>query len=78
MKMVGNPPFIRINNIGSRSNGCAIFNLDKGIFVQCGCVFCSLEDFKKKVKKTHGDNKYARQYFAAIDLAKITFEKENK
>jgi hypothetical protein len=72
--MTSNPPFIRINNIGSRLDGCTIFNLEKGMYVQCGCVFCSVDEFIDKVKEKHGSNKFALQYTKAIELAKITFK----
>lgn len=51
---------------------------DGGIGVSCGCFKGSLDEFMAKVKKTHGDNKYGREYKAAIELIKIHFEEENK
>ena len=60
--------------IGSR-NGCTtIYHTDKGVFVMCGCFRGTLDEFAKKVEETHGDNKYARDYKALIEFAKVKFE----
>ena len=66
-------PFIRINNIGSRMDGCIIFNLKDGIFIRSGCWFGTVEDFIEKVRETHKGNKYEKQYLLAVKLAKLTF-----
>jgi hypothetical protein len=66
-------PFIRINNIGSRSDGCTIFNLKNGLFVRSGCWFGTIDDFIKAVEEKHGDNKFAKQYLLAVKLAKVSF-----
>ena len=31
----------------------------------------SIEEFLKRVKETHGTSKYAKEYFAAIEIAKV-------
>ena len=33
-----------------------------------------MDEFVEKVKKTHGDNKYAKAYFAAAELAKMQID----
>ena len=59
---------LNIYPIGSR-NGCTtIFHTDKGVFVKCGCFRGTLDEFAKKVKDTHGDNKHARDYLALVDF----------
>ena len=49
---------------------------DGNIKVTCGCFYGSLDEFDKKVEKTHGDNRYGKEYKAFIELVKIHF-KEN-
>ena len=44
------------------------------ISVICGCFSANLEEFKKKVIETHGNNKFAKEYLAMIELVKIKFE----
>lgn len=47
------------------------------IGVVCGCFNGNLEKFSKKVRNTHGYNKYAKEYLAMIEVVKIHFGKEN-
>ena len=65
--------FIRINNIGSRSDGCMIFNTPER-HVRCGCFFGTGAEFLAKVEQTHGDNLYAQQYKLAMQLAEVSFK----
>ena len=44
------------------------------IYVCCGCFEGSLKEFMDKVKETHGNTKYAKEYLACIEVAKIHFE----
>lgn len=46
---------------------------DKKLLVVCGCFFGTLSEFEAKVKKTHGDSKYAREYQLFIELVKLHF-----
>ncbi len=46
---------------------------DGEIFVVCGCFRGTLEEFVRRVKETHKDNKFAKEYFAMIELVKIKF-----
>jgi len=66
-------PFIRINNIGSRGDGCTIYNLKKGIYVRTGCFLGTIKEFQAAVKERHGSSKYAKQYILAVKLAKVSF-----
>jgi hypothetical protein len=69
------PYFIRINNIGSRGDGCIIFNFEDGIFVRSGCYFGSEKEFIARVKENHKGTKHEKEYLLAVKLAKITFGK---
>ena len=40
----------------------------------CGCFQGTIDEFKEKIKETHGDNKYAREYNSMIETALIHFE----
>ena len=44
---------------------------DKKICVKCGCFLGTLEEFRKKVKITHGDNQYAKEYLMMADLIEL-------
>ena len=67
-------PFVRINNIGSRTDGCYIYNFKKGIYVRSGCFFGTEQEFTQAVDTKHARTKYQRQYQLALELAKAAFE----
>ena len=69
--------YILITNIGSRIDTTTVYKDKKlGIAVSCGCFYGSLKQFEEAVEKTHGDNKYSKEYKAVIALAKVHFEVE--
>lgn len=72
----GNAHILVIGRVGSR-NGFTTFFRDKNkeISVVCGCFLGTIEEFKKKVKETHGtDTKFAKVYQMAADLAEVQIE----
>lgn len=76
-RVCGNADVIWLNSIGSRYETITAFRTKDGaIWIKCGCFTGTLDEFKAKVEETHGDNKYGREYKAAIELIKIHFEKE--
>lgn len=63
---------IVIGSIGSRNDYTTFCrSKDNDIIVKCGCFNGNISEFLEKVNKTHGDNKYAAEYRAAAELAKI-------
>lgn len=67
--------YLVIGPMGSR-NGFTTFFRAKNLFigVSCGCFRGNVDEFVKKVKETHGDNKHAKTYFAAAELAKMQID----
>ena len=61
--------------IGSR-NGFVTFFRDKdcGISVKCGCFSGKLGEFLERVRKTHGDSKYAHEYILIAESAKACID----
>ena len=58
--------------MGSRNDVTTFFrNANNQISVVCGCFYGTIDEFAEQVKKTHGDNKHARDYYMAIQMAKI-------
>lgn len=49
---------------------------DKDIGVSCGCFYGTLEEFRKKVKETHGESKTAKEYLMLADLMEYKFSRE--
>ena len=68
-----------IGAVGSRNDTATFFRCrDGSIKVVCGCFFGNLDEFAKKVRKTHGDNDHAKVYMLAIDMAKIRISTEKE
>lgn len=70
-RVSGTASLCTISHIGSRDDTTTFFNRKDGkIGVTCGCFSGDIDEFAAAVKVTHGNNKYARQYSLAIQLAK--------
>lgn len=68
-----------IGAVGSRNDTATFFRCTDGVVrVTCGCFFGNLDEFAKKVRKTHGDNDHAKVYMLAIDMAKIRISTEKE
>lgn len=77
-EVCGNADYITIKGLGSKYRNTTIFRTKENIAVKCGCFYGTLAEFVDKVKETHGNSKFAKEYFALIDLVKIHFELEDK
>ena len=54
---------------GSKNRPTTAFKTkDGGINVKCGCFQGTLQQFREKVKETHGTNDYAVEYLMIADL----------
>ena len=71
----GDADYIFLKGFGSHNRSTTMFRAKSGnICVSCGCFSGTLEEFESKVKETHGNNKFAREYLALVEAAKIHFE----
>jgi hypothetical protein len=67
-------------NILSLSGFCSAwrtttaFITEKGIYIKCGCYEGSIKDFKAKIKTTHGNNKFAKEYLLLCKLIELRFK----
>lgn len=69
-----NSDYICFKGFGSENRNTTMFKTKNGdICVCCGCFEGSLKEFEEKVKDTHGNTKYAKEYLACIEVAKIHF-----
>ena len=67
--------YICLKGFGSRNRNITMFRTENGnICVSCGCFIGTLQEFENKVKETHGNNKFAKEYLALVEAAKIHFE----
>ena len=70
-----NADYICFKGFGSENRNTTMFRTRNGdICVCCGCFEGSLKEFEEKVKETHGNTKYAKEYLACIEVARIHFE----
>ena len=58
---------------GSANRTTTIYTTKTGIEITCGCFKGDLKTFIAKVKETHRDSKFGREYMAMIELIKIKF-----
>lgn len=69
---------LTVGPIGSRDDTTtffrAKFSAGFAISVCCGCFRGTVDEFRAKVKQTHGDNKHGVAYQLAADLAEAQIE----
>ena len=71
-RVCGDADYLLIGRIGSRFSFTTFFkNKDKGITVSCGCFLGTIAEFRAKVTDTHGNNKHAKMYNLAADMAEL-------
>ena len=74
-RVCGDADYLCFKGLGSENRNSTFFKCKDGhIHVSCGCFSGNIEEFENKVKETHGDNKYAKEYLACIQVVKIHFE----
>ena len=74
-RVSGDADYICFKGFGSENRNTTMFRTKNGdVYVCCGCFKGSLKEFSEKVKKTHGSSKYAKEYLACVEVAKIHFE----
>lgn len=70
--------YLCFQGLGSQNRNTTFFKCEDGhIHVSCGYFSGTIQEFENEVKETHGDNKYAKEYLACIEVVKIYFEEEN-
>ena len=69
--------YATIKGFGRECRATTFFRLKSGeIGVRCGCFYGTVEQFREKVKETHGNSKYAKEYLMIADLMQLHFEHE--
>lgn len=71
----GDADYACVKGFGSEFRNTTFFRTTNGnIGVKCGCFYGALDAFREKVKETHGDTKYAKEYLMIADLMKMHFD----
>ena len=74
-QIFSNADYIYFKGFGSENRYTSMFRTkNRDVYVRCGCFTGSLKAFTDKVKETHGGGKYAKEYLACAEVAKIHFE----
>lgn len=69
--------FAVIAGFGRACRPTTFFRCADGLVrVRCGCFYGTLDEFREKVKHTHGDSKFAKEYLAIADLMEMHFDVE--
>ena len=77
-RVYGDADYTIIKGFGSEYRNTTFFRgKDDEILVNCGCFNGSIDEFRAKVKETHGDSKLAVEYLAIADLMENHFNKED-
>ena len=69
-KLIGKRPVFTVGPIGSRSDFFTAYVTDKGLFLRAGCFFGTESEFTTELRATHGTNKHAQEYTAALELVR--------
>ena len=73
-RVSGDADIIWISHLGSRYGTTTICRTKSNdLFVSCGCFEGTLNQFEAQIEKTHGNNKFGKEYMALISLVKIHF-----
>ena len=76
-RVSGNADYTYIHGFGSYHRTTTFFKTkEHGICVVCGCFYGTLDEFRDKVKETHGDSKIAKEYLMVADLMEFKFMEE--
>ena len=73
-RVYGDADYTTIKGFGSCFRCSTFFRCkDKEVRVVCGCFYGTIEEFRKKVKKTHRETKLAEEYLMVADLMEKHF-----
>ena len=76
-EVYGDADYTTIKGFGSCYRNTTFFKCKDGLVrVACGCFYGTIEEFKAKVKQTHGDTKLAVEYLKIAELMKYHFSNE--
>ena len=66
-----------VNGFGSVYKNTTFFRCEDDLIrAQCGWFYGTIDEFRAKVKETHGDSKYAKEYLMIADLMEYHFAED--
>lgn len=77
-RVSGDTDYTTVHGFGSEYRTTTFYRQkDDSIGVKCGCFDGNLDEFRAKVKETHGNTKCAKEYLMIADLMELHFSREN-
>lgn len=72
--ITANRDYVTLKGFGSHYRNTTFYRTkDKDIYVTCGCFNGSLDEFRHKCIKTHGSNKFSREYRMLANVIEYHF-----
>ena len=66
-----------IKGFGSEFRATSFFRCVDGLVrCRCGCFYGTVDEFRSKVRETHGNSKYAKEYLMIADLMELHFKED--
>ena len=66
-----------IKGFGSKLRATSFFRCVDGLVrCQCGCFYGTVDEFRSKVRETHCNSKYAKEYLMIADLMELHFKED--
>ena len=73
----GDADFAVISGFGRVFRPTTFFRCkDNLVRCQCGCFYGTVDEFRSKVRETHGNSKYAKEYLMIADLMELHFKED--
>jgi carbonic anhydrase/acetyltransferase-like protein (isoleucine patch superfamily) len=74
-QVYGNADYAYAHGFGSVNRTTTFFRLKNGnVGVVCGCFHGTLQEFRDKIRETHGETKKAQEYLMLADLMDFRFK----
>ena len=74
-RVYGNADYAYAPGFGSVNRTTTFFRLKNGnVGVVCGCFHGTLQEFRDKIRETHGETKKAQEYLMLADLMDFRFK----
>lgn len=66
-----------VKGFGSEFRATSFFRCVDGLVrCRCGCFYGTVDELRSKVRKTHGNSKYAKEYLMIADLMELHFKED--
>ncbi len=76
-RVTGEADYAVVRGFGRFLRSTTFFRCQDGkIRTRCGCFYGDLDEFRAKVKETHGESKMAKEYLMIADLMEMHFASE--